>query len=117
MQPLDIPVWKWEDITMEFITKLPRTARGVDSILVIMDRLTKSAHFILIAKRISTEKLVDIYVREVVVMHKVPLSMVSECNVCFTSRFFRKFHMELGTQFHFSTTYSPHTDGQSEQMI
>ena len=63
MQPLDIPLWKWEDITMDFITKLPRTARGVDSIWVIVDRLTKSAHFIPIPESISAEKLVDIYIR------------------------------------------------------
>ena len=65
MQSLDIPVWKWEEITMDFITKLPQTVRGVDSIWVIMDRLNKSAHFILIQESISTKKLADIYIREV----------------------------------------------------
>lgn len=78
MQPLDIPVWKWEDITMDFITKLPRTARGVDLIWVIVDRLTKSAHFIPIQESISAEKLADIYVREVVAQHGVPVSVVSD---------------------------------------
>ena len=65
-QPLDIPMWKWEDITMDFITKLPRTTQGVDSISVIVDRLTKSAHFIPIHKSISAEKLADIYIKDVV---------------------------------------------------
>ena len=55
-------MWKWEEITMDFIMKLPRTARGVDAIWVIVDRLTNSAHFFLISKSISAEKLVDIYV-------------------------------------------------------
>ena len=62
MQPLDIPVWKCEDITIDFITKLPRTARRVDSIWVIKDQLTKSAHFILIQESISLNRLVEIYV-------------------------------------------------------
>ena len=63
MQSLDIPLWKWEDITMDFITKLPKTARGVDSIWVIMDRLTNIAHFISIQESISAKKLADIYIR------------------------------------------------------
>ena len=66
IQPLDIPMWKWKYITMDFITKHPRTAHGVYLIWVIMDRLTKSAHFIPIQDNISTEKLVEIYKREVV---------------------------------------------------
>ena len=63
---------------MDFITKLPRTTRGVDSIWVIMDQLTKSAHFIPIQESISAEKLADIYVREVVARHGVPISVVSD---------------------------------------
>ena len=77
MQPLDIPVWKWEYITMDFITKLPRTVRGVDSIWVIVDRLTKSAHLIPILKSMSAEKLAEIYVREIVARYGVPVSVVS----------------------------------------
>ena len=63
MQPLPIPMWKWEEITMDFITTLPRAARGVDSIWVIVERITKSVHFILIAESISAQNLADIYVR------------------------------------------------------
>ena len=63
-QDADITLWKWEDITMNFITKFPRTARGVDSIWVIVDQLTKSAHFIPIQESISAEKLADIYVHD-----------------------------------------------------
>ena len=110
MQPLDIPLWKWEDITMDFITKLPRTARGMDSIWVIMDRLTKSAHFIPIQENISAEKLADIYIREVVARHGVPVSVISDRDVRFTSRFWKKFHDELGTRLHFSTAFQPQTD-------
>ena len=87
VQPLTIPMWKWEEITMDFITKLPRTTRGVDSIWVIVDRLTKSAHFIPISESIFAETLAYIYVREVVVRHGVPMSVVSDCYVRFTFRF------------------------------
>ena len=97
VQPLPIPMWKGEEITMDFITKLPRTTRGVDAIWVIVDRLTKSAHFIPISESISAEKLADIYVREVVARHRVPVSVVSDRDVRFTSRFRGKFHEELGT--------------------
>ena len=117
MQPLDIPLWKWEDITMDFITKLPRTARGVDSIWVIVDRLTKSAHFIPIPESISAEKLADIYIREIVARHGVPVSVISDRDVRFTSRFWKRFHDELGTRLHFSTAFHPQTDGQSERTI
>ena len=77
MQRLDIPVWKWEDITMDFIMKFPKTAHGVDLIWVIVDRLTKSAHFILIQESISVEKLVEIYVHEIVAHHGFPVFVVS----------------------------------------
>ena len=66
---------------------------------------------------LSAEKLVEIYVREVVARHGVPTSIVSDQDVCFTSRFWKKFHEELGTRLHFSTTYHPQIDGQSERMI
>ena len=68
MQLLEILVWKWEDITIDFITKLPRNACGVDSIWVIMDLLTKSVYFILIQESIYAEKLVMIYIMEVVAL-------------------------------------------------
>ena len=102
---------------MDFITKLPKTARGVDAIWVIVDRLTKSAHFLAISESSSAEKLAEIYVREVVSRHGVPISIVSDRDVRFTSRFWKKFHEELGTRLHFSTAYHPQTDGQSERTI
>ena len=82
---------------MDFITKLPRTARGVNAIWVIVDRLTKSAHFISISESSSAERLAEIDVREVVAWHGVSISIVSVRDVRFTSRFWKKFHEELGT--------------------
>ena len=90
---------------MGFITKLPRTARGVDTIWVIVDQMTKSAHFMSISKSSSVEKLVEVYVREVVSWHGLPTSIVSNCDVHFTSRLWNKLHEDLGTQLHFSTVY------------
>lgn len=82
---------------MDFITKFPQTTRGEDSIWVILDQLTKSSHFIPIQESISMEKLVDIYIREVVKRHGAPVSVISERDVCFNSGFWRKYHEELGT--------------------
>lgn len=82
-----------------------------------MDRLTKSAHFLAISESSYAERLAELYVREVVSRHGIPISIVSDRDVCFTSRFWKKFHEELGTRLHFSTAYHPQTDGQSEQTI
>ena len=102
---------------MDFITKLPRTTRRVDSIWVIVDRLTKSAHFIPIQESISAEKLAEIYVHEVVACHRVPVSVVSDQGVHFTSIFWKRFHEELGTRLHFSITFYPQTNGQIKRTI
>lgn len=102
---------------MDFITKLPWTARGVDTIWVIVDHLTKSAHFLDISENSSAEKLAEIYVCEVVAWHGVSTSIVTNKDVCFTSRFWKRFHEELGTRLHFSTVYHLQMDKQSEQMI
>ena len=83
---------------MDFITKLLRTEKGFDAIWVIVDRLTKSAHFLAIRESSSAEKLADIYVSEIVSHHGVPVSIISDQDVRFTSRFWQKFHEELGTR-------------------
>ncbi|KAJ9545764.1 hypothetical protein OSB04_025471 [Centaurea solstitialis] len=117
MQPLEIPEWKWENITMDLITKLPKTPRKFDVIWVIVDWLTKSALFLAIRESSTVEQLAEIYVKEVVSRHGVPVSIISDRDVRFTSRFWERFHSELGTRLHFSTAYHPQTDGQSERTI
>ena len=87
MELLDIPIWKWQEITMDFITKFPWTTCRVDSIWLIVDRLNKSVHFILIQESISAEKLANIYIREVVERHVVSVSVVSDRDVWFTCKF------------------------------
>ncbi|KAJ9542679.1 LOW QUALITY PROTEIN: hypothetical protein OSB04_029185 [Centaurea solstitialis] len=117
MQPSEIPEWKWENITMDLITKLPKTPRKFDAIWVIVDRLTKSALFLAIRESSTAEQLAEIYVKEVVSRHGVPVSIMSDRDVRFTSRFWERFHSELGTRLHFSTAYHPQTDGQNERTI
>ena len=117
IQTLEIPVWKWEKITMDFVTKLPRTAKKHDAIWVIVDRLTKSAHFIPIKESMPVHKLAKIYVNEIVARHGVPISIISDRDGRFTSNFWQSFQDELGTKLHMSTAFHPQTDGQSERTI
>ena len=112
-----IPVWKWESIAMDFITKLPRTARGHDSIWVIVDRLTKSAQFLPIRETYTVERLARIYIDEIVRLHGVPLDIISDRDSRFTSRFWQSLQAALGTRLNLSTAYHPQTDGQTERTI
>ncbi|GKC27397.1 reverse transcriptase domain-containing protein [Tanacetum coccineum] len=116
VQP-EIPMWKWERITMDFITKLPKTSNGHDTIWVIVDRLTKSARFIPTRATDSMETLTRLYIKEIVSRHGVPISIISDRDSHFTSRFWQSLQNALGTQLDMSTTYHPETDGQSERTI
>jgi hypothetical protein len=117
MQPLSIPEWKWDSISMDFVTGLPRTTAGYDSIWVIMDRLTKSAHFIPIKITYPLPKLAEIYINTIVKLHGLPLSIVSDRDQRFTSGFWRSSQQALGTQLKLSSAYHPQTDGQTERTI
>ena len=117
LQPLEIPEWKWEHIAMDFVVGLPRTKANHDAIWIIIDRLTKSAHFLPINEKFSLERLVQLYLKEIVVRHGVLVSIVSDRDPRFTSRFWRRFQEHLGTKLNMSTTYHPQTDGQSERTI
>ena len=117
LQPLPIPSWKWDDITMDFVTALPRTSQGHDMVWVVVDRLTKSAHFIPLKTGCTMEKLAQVYVDEIVRLHGVPLTIVSDRDSRFVSRFWRSLHEALGTKLQFSTAFHPQTDGQSERTI
>jgi len=89
LQPLGIPVWKWDSIAMDFVTHLPRTVRGHDAIWMVVDRLTKSAHFLAVNLRMAMAKLAQLYIREIVRLHGVPSSIVSDRDPQFTSRFWQ----------------------------
>ncbi|KAG8489111.1 hypothetical protein CXB51_017135 [Gossypium anomalum] len=117
LQPVKIPLWKWERVTMDFVSGLPLTPSKKDSVWVIVDRLTKSAHFIPVRTDYSLQRLAKLYVAEIVRLHGVPVSIISDRDPRFTSRFWRKLHEALGTRLDFSTAFHPQTDGQSERII
>ena len=102
---------------MDFVTHLPRSTKGHDSVWVIVDRLTKCAHFLPMNQKWSMDKLAELYVREVVRLHRVPESIVLDRDPRFTSRFWQSLQAALGTQLRMSSAYHPHTDGQSERTI
>ncbi|GJX13229.1 putative reverse transcriptase domain-containing protein [Tanacetum coccineum] len=112
-----IPIWRWKNITMDFVTKLPKTSNGQDTIWVIVDRLTKSAHFLPMKEDDSIEKLTSQYLKEVVSRHGVPVSIISDRDDRLTSQFWQSLQKALGTQLDMSTTYHPQTDGLSERTI
>ncbi|KAJ9548153.1 hypothetical protein OSB04_020696 [Centaurea solstitialis] len=117
LQQPEIPEWKWERISMDFVTKLPKTKKGHDSIWVIVDRLTKSAHFLPIKESFSIDRLAQLYVDEIVMRHGVPISIISDRDNRFTSRFWQSLQAALGTSVDLSTAYHPQTDGQTERTI
>ncbi|GAU34277.1 hypothetical protein TSUD_321230 [Trifolium subterraneum] len=117
LQPLEIPEWKWEHITMDFVTGLPRNQKGEDSIWVIVDRLTKSAHFIAVKSTYKASRYAEIFLEEIVKLHGVPVSIVSDRDPAFTSHFWRAFQKAMGTRLRMSTSNHPQTDGQSKRTI
>ncbi|XP_070046842.1 uncharacterized protein [Nicotiana tomentosiformis] len=117
MQTIEIPTWKWEAINMDFITGLPRSNRKFDSIWVIVDRLTKSAHFLLVRSTYTAEDYAKLYIKEIVRLHGVPVSIISDRGAQFTAHFWRSFQRGLGTQVNLSTAFHPQTDGQAERTI
>nr|GEX65542.1 reverse transcriptase domain-containing protein [Tanacetum cinerariifolium] len=112
-----IPNWKWERITMDFVTKLPRTSNGNDTIWVIVDRLIISAHSIPTRETKSMDTLTWLYIKEIISRHGVPISIILDRDSHFTSRFWQSLQNDLGTQLDMSTIYHPETDGQSERTI
>ncbi|GJZ53837.1 putative reverse transcriptase domain-containing protein [Tanacetum coccineum] len=116
VQP-EIPQRKWDNITMHFVTKLLRTSSVYDTICVIVDRLTKSAHFLPMRENNSLDKLARLYLKEVVTRHGIPVSIICDCDGRFTLNFWRAFQKALGTHLDMSTAYHPQTDGLSERTI
>nr|GFA99798.1 putative reverse transcriptase domain-containing protein [Tanacetum cinerariifolium] len=102
-----IPEWKWDNITMDFVTKLPKSSQGYDTIWVIVDRLTKSVIFTPIKETDSMDKLARIYLKEVVTRHGIPVSIISDRHPRFASNFRRSLQNVLGTRLDMSTAYHP----------
>ncbi|GJY68748.1 putative reverse transcriptase domain-containing protein [Tanacetum coccineum] len=114
---LVIPQWKWDNITMDFVIKLPKLSQGYDTIWVIVFRLTKSALFLPIRESDPMEKLARMYLKEVVTRHEIHVSIISDRDGRFTSNFWRSLQKALGTTLAMSTAYHPEIDGQSKRTI
>ena len=115
--PVKIPEWKWDQITMDFVVGLLVTGRKHDSVWVVVDRLTKSTHFLPVRTGYSLDKLVELYIRKIFWLHGIPISIILDRDPRFTSRFWGKLQKALGTRLSFSTMFHPQTDGQSERVI
>jgi hypothetical protein len=114
LQPLSIPEWKWENICMDFIVGLPRTPHGYNSIWVIVDRLTKSAHFIPITMTYRVRQYAELYISHIVRYHSIPKTIISDRGSIFVAHFWEQLHECLGTHLIKSSAYHPQTDGASQ---
>ncbi|GKE51305.1 putative reverse transcriptase domain-containing protein [Tanacetum coccineum] len=112
-----MPEWKRDNITMDFITKLLKSSQGFDIIWVIIDRLTKSAHFLPMRENDPLDKLARLYLNRIVVRHGIPVSIICDRDGRFTSNFWKSFQKALGTDISISTVYHLETDDQSERTI
>ena len=116
LQPLKIPERPWQSVSMDLITDLPKTPRGHDAIITVVDRLTKMAHFIPCTTTVKASELAVFFRREIVRLHGTPQSIVSDRDPRFTSRFWKSLCESLKTRQNMSTPYRPQTDGQTERM-
>ncbi|WVZ90266.1 hypothetical protein U9M48_036580 [Paspalum notatum var. saurae] len=116
LQPLAVPAWKWEDIHMDFIVGLPCTQKGYDSIWVIIDRFTKSSHFIPVKTTYRAKQYAELYVSRIVSLHGVPQTITSDRGSLFVSHFWEQLQIALGTNLIRSSIYHPQTSGQVERV-
>ena len=107
LQPIRIPEWKWDRITMDFVVGLPLTRKKHDSVWVIVERLTKSAHFLSVRTDYSHEKLVELYIKEIIRLHGILASIILDRDPRLTLRFWGKLQEALGTRLNFNTTFHP----------
>jgi hypothetical protein len=116
LQPLSILEWKWDDISMDFIMGLPMTARKFDSIWVIVDRLSKSVHFIPVSTNYKVQKYAEIYIARMLCLHRVPKMIIYDRGSQFVARFWEQQHTSLGTHLIHSLAYHPQMDDQTERV-
>jgi hypothetical protein len=116
LQPLPILEWKCEVLTVEFITKFPKMTRKYDSIMVVVDKLTKFSHFIPVKLSHKTINIVDIYMKEIAMLHVVHKEIVLDKYPKVTSNFWKGLFKGFGTNLNFSTTYHPQTYGKIDRV-
>jgi hypothetical protein len=116
LQPLSIPEWKWDNISMDFIMGLPLAARKFDSIWVMMDRLSKSAHSIPVNTKYRVEKYAEIYIAHMLCLHGVPKTIISDQGSQFVACFWEQLHASLRTHLIHSSAYHPQMEDQTERV-
>ena len=116
LQPLAIPEWKWDKVGMDFITGFPRTNKGNNAIFVVVDHLSKVAHFLPVRESITASQLADLYISRIVSLHGVTLEINSDRGSLFTSHFWESFQTPMGTHLSFSTAFHPQSSGQVERV-
>ncbi|WMV09144.1 hypothetical protein MTR67_002529 [Solanum verrucosum] len=116
-QEINIRTWKWEVINMDFITGFPHTRTNLDSIWVIVDRVTKSAHFLAVKTIDLMEDYARLYIDKIFGLHGIPLSIISDGGPQFTSHFWKSFQRGIATQVNLSKTFHPQTDAKANRTI
>jgi hypothetical protein len=116
LQPLSILEWKWENICMDFIVGFPRTSRGYNSIWVIVDRLTKLAHFIPVGTTYRVGQYTELYISHIVRYHGIPKTIISDRGSIFVAHFWEQLHECLGIHLIRSSAYHSQTDEQTERV-
>jgi hypothetical protein len=116
LQSLTVPPWKWDNISMDFVVGLPRTSKGYDSIWVIVDRLTKTAHFLSVKVKYLVVTYAKVYIARILSLHEVPRTIVLDRGPQFVSKFWEELHKFLGTKLLRSSAYHPQTSKHTERV-
>ena len=116
LHPLPIPKWKWDVVTIDFITKFPRTEKQHESIMVVVDKLTKSSHFVHVQSIFKETNIAKVYMKEITRLHGIPKEIVLDHDPKFTSNFWKALFKEFSTKLKLSAMYHPQSDGQTEQV-
>jgi hypothetical protein len=116
LQPLPIPSWKWDDISIDFVFELPLTSKNHDSVWVIVDRLTKTTHFIPVHTNYNAKDYASLYIEHIVCLHGVPKTIISDRGSLFVSHFWEQLHLSLGTKIICCSAYCSKIDGQIERV-
>lgn len=117
MQPIPIPEWKWEVIYIGFITGFPKTSKQNDEIMVVVDKLSKVAHFVAVKSTNSNSDIAQIFIMEFVRLYDIHKKIMSYRDARFTSRFWKELFTGLGNKLSFSTTYHSQTHGKTKRII